>query len=176
MNIYFFSPFSFDKNLFDAYDSHMKLLPNDDDWAVLMDHDVCFLTHDAAMIIRNNIWHHPQVTLFSCLTNRIGCVDQLHEADVSVDPNMFNHLRIAKKLAQDWGGIKIVNTPISGMVMILQKKTWNMVPRMEGILGIDNHISQTVLDNGGTIAILTGLYCWHSYRLDTSIRDKSHLL
>jgi len=50
--IYFFTPYAFNRKLFDAWDHYMNLVSNPQDWICMMDGDVAFF--------RNDFGHHME--------------------------------------------------------------------------------------------------------------------
>lgn len=178
--LYFFTPYSTEKDIGKAYNQYMSLLPNDDDWAVLMDGDSMFLLPDFGHHIQSIIDKYPDVGLFTCYTNRVGCKEQCYNNILSEDPNILNHKQIALNLQREKrNNIKEIKKVISGVVMIVNKKTWEHVgkfPEEMGILSVDNHFSAQILRNRRKIFLMEGVYVLHFYRLDTGIKEKSHLL
>lgn len=187
MRIWYFKPEDEDMNLGRAYNDYMNLVPNDDDWACLHDRDVCFIQDDYAKIIRETIKSNPQYGLFTCVTNRVGNKFQCHNGIISDNADFRHHIEIGKIRGEKLR-TKVVETKgvISGMLMLVQKKTWDaMGGAKDGLLGVDNDISKRVMELDITrkmkglsnrVGIMAGLYVWHTYRLDKSILDKSHLL
>jgi GT2 family glycosyltransferase len=176
--IYFFNPYSIDKDLGKAYNDYMALLPNDEDWACLTDGDTMFLMPDYGHQIQQIIDLHPETGLFTCLTNRVGCTDQCYRKVISNERDILKHKRIAQDLYTNKTGVKELRNIISGHCMIVQKKTWEAVgkfPEGMGILAVDNEFSKRILDSGRKILLMEGVYILHWYRFDTGISDKSHI-
>jgi hypothetical protein len=171
------TPFSPEKNLRDAYDEYAQLV-KDDDWICFIDRDTMFLTADYANIIEENIRLKPDTGLFTCMTNRVGNLSQCHNENVSEIRDPVHHYKIAMDRAQ-LKRHKLVYTgnPISGLVMVIQKKTWDLIRKKlrDGLLGVDTDMSNALVALGKRVAIMQGLYVYHYYRLHTSIHDKSHL-
>lgn len=177
--VYYFKPYSVEKDLGKAYNQYLELLPNDDDWACLIDGDVAFLIPDYGHLIQEVIGLYPDTGLFTCYTNRVGNLEQCYMGRISEDANMLNHRKIALMLSKEQRHkLKELKSIISGHVMIVQKKTWKEVGGFtedHGILAIDNKFSKKILKAGKTIQLMRGLYALHFYRLDTGRHDKSHL-
>jgi len=115
--IYYFSPFSVEKNLGAAYNQHMALI-GDDDYAVLTDGDTCFLTPDYGMIISQYIAAHPNAVL-TCWTNRINekAEQQWKHAELRESSDMKLHLEIAKEFNSELvGESKIGKSKAKGSV------------------------------------------------------------
>lgn len=183
--IYYFKPYSLDKNLGKAYNDHCKIVPSDDDWIVMMDGDTCFLTSDYGHIIQKVIESNPEIGLFTCYTNRIGNLEQCYNGHISEESDITIHLLQANNLANLQPSLKELKNVISGHFMLFQKKTWREVngfpeqPRKGkkyNLLGVDNRFSNRILKAGKRIMLIENLYIFHVYRLLKGINDKTHLL
>jgi len=142
MNIYYFTPYSLDKNLGAAYNQYMELLPSDDDWACFLDGDTMFLTFDWGHLIQNAVESHPEAGMFTCYTNRVNNPNQCYRKYFSENRNIVAHRNIAKVCRETCKNrVKELTRSISGMMMIIQKKTWKQFPFIEGIIGVDTDIS-----------------------------------
>lgn len=168
------TPFRRDKNLGRAYNEAFEDLKKDD-WLVIRDIDTLFLSHDAPNIIEDYITKYPETGIFTCFTNRIGCKDQLYKGVINQDPNILVHLDIANRIKNDRTKFQI-KSPISGMLMVVQKKTWIDNKFSDGCLGVDNDFSKRILASGLKIFRMNGLYIWHTYRINTSVSNTKHLL
>ncbi len=176
--IYYFKPYSIEKDLGRAYNLYMELLPNDNDWACFVDGDVAFLTPDYGHVIQEVVDKNQDVGLFTCYASRVGNPLQLYKGILSEDPNVLNHRRLALSLRDRYKNQLVkLNQPISGHLMIIKKSTWKRVGGFkEGkILGIDNNISQKMINRNLDVMLMKGVYIFHFYRLDTGRQDKSHL-
>jgi len=67
--IYFFTLYSFNFKLLDAFTDFIELL-NLDDWVVIMDGDTIFLQPDFGHQIQRHIEFHPEAGLFTCRASR----------------------------------------------------------------------------------------------------------
>lgn len=174
-------PYRIDKNLGKAYNDAFKNCP-EEDWLCLMDWDVMFLLHDAIAVMEEYVTKYPGTGIFTCYTNRIhtGAKDQLWGGVVNTDADIKQHIGIAAHAAifgvlDESAEIK---HHISGMLMLISKKTWNEIKFSEDgkCLGVDNDFSDRVLAAGKKILRMNRIYVWHTYRLMQGMRDKSHLL
>ena len=176
--IYYFTPYSLEKNIGKAYNDYMRLLPKSDDWAVLMDGDIMFLNFDWGHIIAQAIKDNPKAGIISCLTNRISKrKDQLYE-ELSTD--ILVHRVIAKEVAAKKKGLyRKIQGNVSGFLMIIKKETWKSVggfPERENrILDVDGLFSRKVRYAGKSIVIMKGLYVLHYYRMAEGPYYKDHL-
>jgi GT2 family glycosyltransferase len=175
--IYYFTPYSSTKNLGEAYNRHMELLPNDDDWAVLMDGDTMFLHPNYGTIIENIIKIYPETGLFTCFTNRVGNRQQLLRGKMDHEANIIVHKNLAhaclRKYALRCSDLK---SHISGMIMIVRKGVWKNIRFNDGLLGIDNEFSAKILKSGLKIKLIRGLYVFHYYRLAEGSTYRKHLV
>ncbi len=179
--LYFCSPFSFKKDIGEAYNNYVKLIPDEEDWICITDMDTMFLTPDIGFQLQEIIDLHgnSSVGLFSCLTNRVGNLDQCYQRIISEDPNITSHRKIAVQLAKEKRHeIREIPNPISGHLMLFKKSTWTSIggfPEGRGILSVDNTFSNRMARNGFKIVCMDGVYLFHYYRFCEGIKDKSHL-
>ncbi len=156
----------------------MALLPNDNDWGVLMDGDTMFLTFDWGHAIDEVIKKIPDAGIITCYTNRIAKNKvQLYGEDST---DIIIHRAIAKKLDKDFrGSYRKINQRISGFFMAIQKKIWLEVgkfPEMPNkILDIDGLFSSKILRAGKGIYLMRGVYKLHYYRMAEGRKYKDHL-
>lgn len=180
-DVYYFSPNRGDKKLGEWYNKHCELVPNDDDWICITDHDVMFLTPHSAKLIEDVIkLHGATYQLFSCLTNRLGLKYQTpygmdHGRDV------LAQVKIAEQhYSKHYTKVERCMKPTAGLFMLFQKKTWKDNKFMPGIVGrdgkfIDWQFSNGILKSGGKIGLMKGMYVYHLYRLGKSTRQIDHL-
>lgn len=165
-NIYYFTPYALDMNLGAAYNHYMELLPNDNDWACFVDADVMFLTPDFGKQIHDIVKKHPDTGMFTAVTNRVGTIAQRYKGELSPDPDMRNHRRIAMQLQrQHYDEVEDLFCRISGLVMVLQKKTWKKIKFPDGLLGVDYEYTNELHYQGYNILLMKGVYVLHYYRL-----------
>jgi len=174
--IYYFTPYSLDKNLGAAYNHYMELLPNDDDWACFTDGDTMFLSSDFGHIINEVVEKFPDTGMFTCYTNRVSNKFQRYGGGFSEVADIRHHRNIAIVCERTGRGkILELNGMISGMMMIIQKKTWYDFPFKDGLLSVDNDISKRLLIAGEKILLIKGIYLLHYYRLAEGRGYKKHL-
>lgn len=176
MGIYYFTPYSLDGNLGAAYNDYMELLPADEDWACFIDGDAKFLTPDWGEIIANTIKLHPEAGMFTCYTNRVNNPQQLYRGKFSEVRDIVHHRNIAK-VCRELGKnkVKVLNRMISGVMMVIQKSTWKKFKFKDGLLGVDNDISQRLINAGKPIYLMEGIYMLHYYRMAEGRTYKKHL-
>lgn len=199
--IYHFQPYSTEKNLGKAYNDHIKLI-GDDDVAVLTDGDTCWLTPDYGMVIAEYVDKYPDAVL-TCWTNRINeKAEQQSKATAITTPfgsnlaiempvrdiaNMADHLRTAEYYSKQPIHATPLHGFVSGFCLVVPKKIWDAVNGFAekqvyedrgpyNLLGVDNDFTNRVRAAGFPILRMESVYIWHTYRLLTGDRDKSHLL
>lgn len=176
--LYFFTPYGFDGNLGKACNQYMELLPNDEDWACLMDGDIMFLKNDYGKHIQDCINRYPDTQLFTCLTNRVGKKKQLHQGYFSDVADIKVHRRLALNLSGQLStDAPVINAPLSGFLLVIQKKAWKKVRFSEAKkqLGVDDDFTKRLQASGAKIRIMMGLYVFHYYRLLEGKNHKTHL-
>ena len=102
--IWFFTPYSFEMKLFEAYDLYMSLVVNNEDWVVLMDGDTLFFQSNFGHLIKDYIDQYPDTGMFVCFTNRIGCREQQFSDDLSIVDSLLIHYKIADFLCNNHHG------------------------------------------------------------------------
>ena len=65
--IWFFTPYSFEGNLFDTYDRYFSFVKNTEDWVVLTDGDTFFFYSNFGHIIQNCIERYPDTGFFTAI-------------------------------------------------------------------------------------------------------------
>src|ERR1035437_1519813 len=100
--LHFISPYSHSRDLGNAYNESVKIIPNSEDWICLIDADCMFLVPDFGHQIQEIIDLYGNTAgLFSCVVNRVGNLKQCYNNTISEDPNILNHRKIALQLSQE---------------------------------------------------------------------------
>ena len=174
--IFYFTPFALDKNLGAAYNQYMELLPDDEDWACFIDGDACFLIPDWGNVISKVVNENPDTGMFTCYTNRIANPQQLYSGRFSESADIRYHRNIAI-VCREVNPHKVFDLihPISGIMMIIQKKTWKEFPFSDGLLAVDNDISRRLLKAGRKVRLIKGIYMFHYYRFNEGRKSTKHL-
>ncbi|MFA5420045.1 MAG: hypothetical protein WC341_16450 [Bacteroidales bacterium] len=174
--IYYFTPYSFEKNIGDAYNQYMELLPDDEDWACFIDGDACFLIPDFGHVIAGVVEKYPDAGMFTGYTNRVANIQQLYRGKFSDNADIRYHRNIAR-VCREVNHCKVteLNLPISGVIMVIQKKTWREFNFSEGMLGVDNDISRRLIRAGRKVMLMQGIYMLHYYRFNEGRRNTQHL-
>lgn len=165
--IYYSIPWHSQRNIGSYYNEFMKLLPDSNDYGCFMDGDACFTTSDFGSIIESHVANKPDVGLWTCLTNRVGCPYQVLRG-IEDSNDMKYHRNIGKKLAQK-NQLKTYQInylqPLSGMFILLKKKYWEKCNgfREKDLFGVDNYIHMD-LNDICEIRMMLDLYVFHWYR------------
>lgn len=122
----------------------------------------------------------PKAGILTCFASRLHPLskDQLLGNICSEDDSIRRHIKIAEDRKADLYKVTEITHPIGGFLMLMRWATWEAFPFNEDkkCLGVDNDFSQKILNAGGKILRMDGLYVWHSYRLIGGHKDKKHLL
>jgi hypothetical protein len=177
--IYYFTPYSVEKNIGSYYNDCMAMLPAGC-WACFVDGDAMFTTpnfgHQLQEVINK---HGNDYKLFTSVTNRVGTKYQCVEGMWDVE-SMKEHREVGKLLQEknDTNVEDITNnSPISGVLILIEKDAWFYSDRFaeRGMLGVDNSIHYAIRNKGHKVGLMTGVYVQHYYR-GGNIKDKKHLM
>lgn len=181
--VWFSNPYDPGKDIGAALNEFCEAIPGDDDWIVLQDGDIMYLTPDWGKQIYDALARHgSDYDLIGCMTNRLGGTHQLV-------PGMYNerdimkHYEVAIKMASDnYAVIEPIKQGIAGMFMCFRKSTWKKYRISEGTYNqvkFDTELSKSILTGGGKIGLMRGLYVFHLYRMwagDNPRTDVRHLV
>lgn len=179
MKVWIRIPYSTEKNLGRAYNHEMSMIP-DGDAACFMDGDTMFLTHDYGHIIEQYANAFPNSVL-TCWTNRIHPLAKGQLRDDIRSSDINDHLDVK----QGFTSATRLEGPISGFCLVVPKSVWKSHrfaevntyrPGEPNLLGVDNEWTNKIRNAGVPIYRMDGLYVWHTYRLKSDGKDKSHLL
>lgn len=177
--IYHFVPFSPQKLIGEAYNSHCELAPPNS-WILITDYDVLILDPRAHDIMQKAIDKYPDTDLFSCYASRIGYDFQRITTRIEENDSITFHKEIAKQRADQFINGECTLAPtIAGFFMLFRKEYWQrnkFQPNMFDSQGrlFDRNFS-TEAAQRGRIKLIRGIYVWHTYRLGKGARDISHL-
>jgi len=182
--VWFFTPYAFNRKLFDAWDQYMSIVQNPQDWVCMMDGDVAFFRNDFGHHIEKYTEKYPDVSIFSCYASRSGTAWMMPAINQFDSKNIIVHREIAEIHATTQTlDLEIINRRVTGHLMVMQKATWlkfrdNIQAASAGrdLYGIDTIICTQILNGGGTIAMMKGLYVFHYYRHLEGRNNKSHLV
>jgi hypothetical protein len=179
MRIFYSNPFSLDKDIGKAYNEYLSCLnANDEDWIVMQDGDIMYLTPDWGKRIADAlILDGDKFGLVGCYTNRLRSRHQLHKKEFNYDLNVLNHYQIATSYQDQ--GIQEIKEYIAGFFMAFQYKTWKKIKFVENSLAFDSLFSMRVKELGLKVGLIKSLYVFHGYRMWSEVdpwNDKKHLV
>lgn len=183
--VWFFTPYSVDRKLFEAWDSYMQLVTNPDDWVCMMDGDTMFLLPDFGHQIETYIARYPDTGLFTCYASRCHYSVQVRQGSDMENSDMLYHRRRAEEIhANLHGMVKEINRRVAGHLLVMQKRTWIKIrgevaskvsKQDKKILGVDTKISNAILNAGLKIRLMRGIYLLHYLRLGEGFDSDKHL-
>lgn len=180
--IYKFQPFATDKLIGREYNAHCSLVPNDDDFILILDYDCQILCHQTYQVIENAIKRYPDTAIFGALCNRVAYSHQRITASPDPNDRMKDHIRTAIEFAEQFpGGESVPARTVAGFFMLFRKSYWKESPFQEKIYDktgnlFDYTFCRHAMKNKLPIRVIRGVYVWHSYRLlADSYKNTSHL-
>lgn len=177
MKVWHATPFAIDKNLGKAYNEEFERI-NETDWICIRDGDTCFLVPDWGDILFNYAYQNPGCVL-TCFTNRIHSMakEQLINGRISDTGDFASQMEIARNLASNDLKTTKLTGPLSGFLMLIPKKVWNLVKFKEGIglLGVDTQFYKDIRTKNIPVLRMDSLLVWHTYRLGKDLKDTNHL-
>jgi hypothetical protein len=179
--IWFFTPYSFEKRLFEAWDKYMSLVSDPEDWVCMLDGDTAFLISDFGHQIEQYISKYPETGIFSCYASRTANKDQLLPGANTSNPDVIYHRKKAEH-CKDNLHLKAKSIFKSyGHLMVIQKKTWIAVRERvrkdtikSGLFDVDTSVSRAIRKMNLKIILMQGMYILHYYRLKDG--GSQHLL
>ncbi len=181
--IYFFTPYSLNKKLFEAYDASMALI-KDEDWACFLDGDTMFFESNFGHQVQEYIDKYPGTGMFTCYSSRCAYHYMVpHGTNQESDSITYHRTRSAEIFRQYHLQVKEIKEHIAGHLMCLKKSTWMLIrPELlnvidgANILGVDTQITNQLLGHGMKILLMRGIYLMHYYRLLEGRKFKGHLI
>lgn len=182
-NIFYLTPYGYNKKIGDRLNYEISLLP-EDSWIVIRDMDTMFLYDYVGNLLRDVINEYGDTTdLFGAYTNRLGLDYQLHGGEISDNFDIKYHHAISQdRVRRYYKQCTTIDRPIAGFFMMFPKRTWEKHKFQSPIIDItsgkyfDWQFSESVLNNGGNVRLIEGLYIFHTYRLGKDKKDVKHLL
>ncbi len=153
----------------------------DDAWVAVRDIDTMFLLPEQPMWLESLVRSNPSYDLLGASCNRLGSTYQLFNNQVSEDPDIRNHIEIAKEARATWvDTIEEVpmGVPLAGFFLLFRKSLWAEIPFEERSIQFDLIFSNTLHTQGKRLGLLRGMYLFHTYRFgaENPRRAVSHLL
>ena len=185
--IHYFTPYSLDAHLFDAYEKYADLVKDPEAWLCFLDGDSCFLTPKWGHVLEGYIKTHPDMGMFTSYVSRAAYTSAIPRQGDRENPDIGFHRKVAMLLLKKHGekfSIKPYNRNVSGHLMLIKVKTWleireDVAQRVsrtkKRILGVDTQISKAILAKGLKIGLMRAVYCLHYFRF-LEKGSKKHLL
>jgi len=169
MNLYKFQPFSHTKELGREYNMHCSLVPDSEDWILIIDYDCMILDFRAYSLIEKAIQASPKTEVFGAWTNRVGYKWQQLNHKMETNDSIRFHVELANKQADRYPNGEILSVPtIGGFFMLFQKKYWQEVGGFQEMILVPRCFDFTFCETAlkrETIALIQGIYVWHTYRI-----------
>ncbi len=180
--IYKFQPFSVTKELGKEYNAHCALVPDPEDWILLLDYDTMILDPRAYFLMERAIEKYPGTEIFSAYCNRVGYSHQRTTKEMDTRDTMRTFLNEAKERADNYpdGECAQINTA-AGFFLLFQKKYWEQnkfqaeIYSKETLRLFDWQFCYNAAMRE-TVKIIQGILVWHTYRLmQPDYRSCEHL-
>lgn len=180
--IYYNIPYNANKNLAEAYNNFMELLPSDNDYACFVDGDTIFTTPNYGTVIQKIAELYPNVECFTAMTNRVNCKWQIVPGIDTSSNDIEYHRNFGKTLQNNCGlsCTDVTNMPrdqvMSGVLILLKKSAWKKFGKLQtkGMLGVDNEIHWKIQEHKMKLFRMDGIYLYHWYRWP-NFKNKEHL-
>jgi GT2 family glycosyltransferase len=160
--IYTMTPFATDRNLGQAYNRAMEVLP-DDAWACFLDHDMAFTTREWYGQLEEAITFMPEAGAFVAITNRIAAAWQrAQESDVD-NHDMAYHRAIGRNRLAQRTLLDITTTQgFGGVLFCLSKSAWRKAGGfVDGLFCVDHQMHFALRRAGFRVYLLESLYVYH---------------
>jgi len=182
--IYFFTPYSFEKKLFQAYDMYMNLVPDNNDWACFLDGDTMFFENNFGHRIQEYVDKYPDTGIFTSYASRSSYKFMVRNGTNQESDSIAYHRRRSAEISRMLHGqAKEINEHIAGHLICIKKSIWMLIrPQLlkvcdgANLLGVDTQISNQVLGHGLKIRLMKEIYLFHYYRLLEGKTYKQHLI
>lgn len=160
------TPYALDKNLGRAYNAAMALLPRDDDWAIMIDHDVLLTTRDWYPQIAEAIAFKPDAGAFVAVTNRIDAFWQRAEESDPENHDVGYHTAIGLARLNRRSLLDITDTKgFGGVLFAVSKAAWREAGGFaDGLLCVDHSLHFGLRKTGRRVYLHEGVYVYHRRR------------
>ncbi|MFA6087469.1 hypothetical protein [Mucilaginibacter sp.] len=186
VDVHWIQPYRTDKNIGKAInDAIVQIcdLPDagthflqDDDWVVLMDHDILFLQPDTKAHIMD-ILENTTFDILGCMTNRLGSDMQLVKGMFDVD-SISTHIAQAEYRWSAYGATVVATEVVAGMLMCFKVSTWQALGGFdENRINFDWLFCSRAPKKRLRVGIMAGIYIMHLYRWGSKYpaNDYKHL-
>lgn len=181
--IWYFTPYSFEKKLFEAWDAYMDLVKDPEDWVCMMDGDVLFLIANFGHQMQEYIDKYPGTGLFSTYASRAHRLEYIRRGCDMNNPSILYHYDKAETCFKTLHlMVKPLEKPALGHLILLKKSTWTLIREKvkkytadKNLLGVDVKISRAISEAGMPVLLMRGMYVLHFFRAKYGLNNKDHL-
>ena len=182
--IWFFTPYSFEKRMFEAWDKYMGLVPDPEDWVCMMDGDILFLLADFGHQLQEYIDLYPGAGMFTCYASRAHRKAFIPKGTNIKEASILYHHSKAEKMRKDFQGkVKVIPEESLGHLLMMKKGIWLKIRdrvaelcAKQKILGVDVRISRAVREQEMKILLMRGVYVLHFFRMKYGTGQRDILL
>jgi len=181
MAIHYIQPYSTAKNIGGAINLAIEsLVTTDDDWIVLLDHDVMFLRPDSKFQLEQILNADHNFAILSCMTNRLADRELLVPG-MFEETDILKHIEIANAYHKThYGKVSPTRKNLAAMVLCFKIDTWRFLGRfVENSLKFDSTFCIRAKNSGLNLGIIIGIYVFHLYRMGQpgeARKNYAHLL
>jgi len=179
--VHYIQPYSTIKNIGGAINLAIEsLVTSNDDWIVLLDHDVMFLRPDSKFQLEHILQAEHSFDILSCLTNRLA-KHSLLVPGMFDETDILKHIETANMYSQvNYGKVSEVRENLAAMVLCFKISTWRKLGRFaENTIGFDSRFCIRAKNQKMKLGLMIGIYVFHLYRMGQPGEAKnnySHLL
>ena len=177
-SVHHYIPWDSNKNIGVSYNKILNLV-DDDDWVCFLDGDAVHTSSFFGKRLEEVIVNNYNFSMFTCVTNRIGCPYQIAQGANQISDDQKYHREFGENLwnTHKTSVIDITNLQLlSGVLILINKKAWQKVGgfKESGMLGVDNDIHTKFKNSGLKVGLMKGIYVQHWYR-GGNIKNINHL-
>ena len=177
-SVHHYIPWDSNKNIGVSYNKILNLV-DDDDWVCFLDGDAVHTSSFFGKRIEDVIVNNSNFSMFTCVTNRIGCPYQIAQGVNQLTDDQRYHRDFGENTWNDHKTIVLDITNLqllSGVLILINKKAWQKVGGFKetGMLGVDNDIHVKFKNAGLRVGLMKGIYVQHWYR-GGNIKNINHL-
>ena len=170
--IWFFTPYSFSKKLFEAYDQYMDLVKDPEDWACICDGDMAFMLSDFGHHLQEYIDAYPNTGLFVCYASRSPYGHQMKPGiNYESDSIKYVYQNTCKIYQEDHLTVIEQNRRIAAPLLLIKKSIWikykdkiSEHASMANIQAVDTAISDVLQRNKEKVLLMAGIQVYHYFR------------
>ncbi|MFZ4705445.1 MAG: glycosyltransferase [Bacteroidales bacterium] len=180
--IWFFTPYSFNKKLFQAYDDYMNLVQDPTHWCCICDGDAAFLLADFGNQVQDYIDKYPDTGMFVCYASRSPYGHQMAPGiDPESDSIKYIFDNTLRMYEQDHLRVIEMHQRVAAPILVIKKAKWNKYRDQiaahavsANIQAVDTAISDILKKNGEKILLMAGIQVYHYFRQYS--RSEKHIL